>query len=241
MTRQTKNIWRLLFVIASLIGAVAPCAAQPMTPEKILQNVKAVSDRVKDYSAVLTASIHMERLKIPEMKVQIYFKQPDKLHIESKGFSMLPREGIFLNPSRLLEKFVPTLLSTEKNGATTEYVIQLTPRADRQTSKRKMSASKIRVDGSRWLVTKLESATQAGGVVSVEFRHTQVAGSYWLPEQISAEFDVPSRKDDSVDDQAPRRQSGPLKGSVLMVYSEYKVNAGLDDALFEPKKVQKDQ
>jgi outer membrane lipoprotein-sorting protein len=205
--------------------------------------VKAQSDRVKDYSAVLTASVQMERLKIPEMKVKVYFKQPDKIHVESKGFSMLPRDGIFLNPSQLLNKFTAELVSTEKTDGGPVYIIQLTPRADQQKNGRNRPpvASKIRVDGKRWLVTKFESTTQGGGSITVEFKHGLVNGTYWLPEQITAVFDVPQRKDESQDEPGSRRQALPRKGTISMTYSDYQVNTGLPDELFEPKRGEKDK
>ena len=239
-----KDFFRgsLLLTVVLLISANR-CAGQTLTPEKILQNVKAQSDRVKDYSAVLTASLQMERLKIPEMKVKVYFKQPDKIHVDSKGFSMLPRDGVFLNPSQLLNKFTAELLSTEKKDSVTFYVIQLTPRADQQKSNRNRPpvASKIWVDGKRWVVTKFESTTLGGGSITVEFKHGLVNGTYWLPEQITAQFDVPQRKEESQDEPGSRRQTMPRKGTISMAYSEYQVNTGLPDELFEPKKGEKDK
>jgi outer membrane lipoprotein-sorting protein len=239
MTEAKQVRRRMLALTAVIVFAASVSTAQTLTAEKILQNVKSVSDKVKDYTAQLTASVHMERLKIPEMKVRIYFKQPDKMHIESSGFTMLPKEGLFLNPSLLLERFDAQMESTEKNGTSTTYVLQLTPKPDKQGSKRKSGTTKIWVDAGRWLVTKLESGTQAGGIVTVVFQQTLLSGQFWLPEKITADFDVPARKDEAEDDAAPRRQSRPVKGNVTMMYSDFKVNEGIDDALFEPKKGEK--
>ena len=243
MKRNSVLLKRLTLIGVILLLRTIVISAQQMTAEKILLTMKAAADRVKDYSAVLTASVQMERLKIPEMKVKVYFKQPDKIHVDSKGFSMLPRDGIFLNPSQLLNKFTAELLSTEKKDGGTFYVIQLIPRADQQKGDRNRPpvASKIWVDGKRWLVTKFESTTQGGGSISVEFRHGLVNGTYWLPEQITAQFDVPQRKEESQDEPGSRRQAMPRKGTISMAYSDYQVNTGLPDELFEPKKGQKDK
>ena len=243
MKRNSVLLKRLTLIGVILLLRTIVISAQQMTAEKILLTMKAAADRVKDYSAVLTASVQMERLKIPEMKVKVYFKQPDKIHVDSKGFSMLPRDGIFLNPSQLLNKFTAELLSTEKKDGGTFYVIQLIPRADQQKGDRNRPpvASKIWVDGKRWLVTKFESTTQGGGSISVEFRHGLVNGTYWLPEQITALFDVPQRKEESQEEPGSRRQVMPRKGTISMTYSDYRVNTGLPDELFEPKKGQKDK
>ena len=243
MKRNSVLLKRLTLIGVILLLRTIVMSAQQMTAEKILLTMKAAADRVKDYSAVLTASVQMERLKIPEMKVKVYFKQPDKIHVDSKGFSMLPRDGIFLNPSQLLNKFTAELLSTEKKDGGTFYVVQLTPRADQQKNNRNRPpvASKIWVDGKRWVVTKFESTTLGGGSITVEFKHGLVNGTYWLPEQITALFDVPQRKEESQDEPGSRRQAMPRKGTISMVYSDYQVNTGLPDELFEPKKGEKDK
>ena len=90
MKKSSFSAHRLILIGAMAMLCVAGLSAQQLTAEKILLTMKSAADRVKDYSALLTATVQMERLKIPEMKVKIYFKEPDKIHIESKGFSMLP-------------------------------------------------------------------------------------------------------------------------------------------------------
>ena len=45
----------------------------------------------------------MEFLKVPDSEAKLYFKQPDKIHIESEGFAMLPKEGINFSPISLFE------------------------------------------------------------------------------------------------------------------------------------------
>jgi len=156
---------------------------------------------------------------------------------------MLPRDGIFLNPSQLLNKFTAELVSTEKIEGGPFYIIQLTPRADQQKSARNRppASSKIWVDGKRWVVTRFESTTQGGGSITVEFKHDLVNGTYWLPKQMTAVFDVPQRKEESQDEPGSRRQAMPRKGSIYMTYSDYEINTGLPDELFEPKRGEKDK
>jgi outer membrane lipoprotein-sorting protein len=229
---------RTLYVALLLCVGFSSLAAQVLTAEKILQNVKTEFSKVQDYTATLTATIKMERLNIPEMKVKLYFKQPDKMHIESNSFSMLPREGIGLNPSQLLEKYTPTLVETEKNGTDPVYVLQLVPKVKpvRGGKERPLTESKVWIDGKRWVVTRLESAPAEGRKLTVEFEYAVVAGTYLLPSSIVASFDSQQLQADSSAEQRPRQQRMPRKGSVSIHYTDYSVNSGLSDAVFEEKK-----
>ena len=73
--------------------------AQSLTAEKVLENVKAQFENIQDYTATITATVNIEKLHIPQMTIKVYFKQPNKVHIESKNFAMVPREGLALNPT----------------------------------------------------------------------------------------------------------------------------------------------
>ena len=104
---------RLLVFVFILFSALHAQKNGSNDAAGILQKVKQQFDAVNDYTAMLRAKVNMERLKIPEMNVKIYFKQPNKVHVESKNFAMLPKEGFALNPSDLLSKFDATLMTSE--------------------------------------------------------------------------------------------------------------------------------
>ena len=48
----------------------------------IIKNLKDNFKKVKDYTADVDIKVDVSFLKVPEMKAKIYFKQPDKTHIE---------------------------------------------------------------------------------------------------------------------------------------------------------------
>lgn len=207
-------------------------SAQQITAEKILQSVKANFDAVQDYTAQLTAKVNMERLRIPEMKVTIYFKQPNKVHIESKNFAMLPREGFALHPSDLLTKFDATLMGTEEKNGALQYKLRLISKPEKGHPPRE---SFIWIDPSQWTVTHLESTPAEGRKVTVDFEYAKIEGKFILPASLKASFDFEQNPDSPAERiYSPNRI--PRKGSVEIFYSDYKVNQGLSDEIFEKKK-----
>lgn len=219
-----------LFFYLLIISPIA--SAQQITAEKILQNVKANFDAVQDYSAQLTAKVNMERLRIPEMNVTVYFKQPDKIHIESKNFAMLPREGFGLNPNDLLTKFDATLLGTDEHNGVLHYKLRLISKPARGRPARE---SFIWVDATRWVVTHVESTPVEGRKVSIDVDYTTVEGKYLLPASMKARFDF-EQNPDSLAERIYSPNRVPRKGSMEIFYSHYKVNQGLSDEIFEKER-----
>ena len=83
-----------------IVSALIILGGRPADPsgEQILKNVESARAAVKDYTVMLDIVADVERLKVPPMKAKMYFKYPDKVHFDSKGFALLPREGLALNP-----------------------------------------------------------------------------------------------------------------------------------------------
>ena len=102
-------------------------------------------NQVKDYTVTLKVTVDMERMQIPEMLVTIYFKQPDKIHIEAKNFAMIPREAVGLNPAQLVDKFDATIVATEQKGNVTVYKLRLISKPEKVKPVRE---SYIWVDGT---------------------------------------------------------------------------------------------
>jgi outer membrane lipoprotein-sorting protein len=199
---------------------------------EILQKVKQQFDAVNDYTATLTAKVEMERLHIPEMKIKIYFKQPNKVHVESKNFAMLPREGLALNPSDLLSKFDASLMGSEMRDDIECFKLRLVSKPEKNRPPRE---SVIWVDGARWVVTQLDATPMEGRTITVLFQYILVEGKYTLPASMKASFDFTSTTDTLTQQMYSGRNSIPRKGSVELQYSDYEVNKGLSDEIFEKK------
>ena len=222
-----------LFLFFGIIAIVVltPANAQQLTAEKILQNVKANFDAVKDYTAMLTGKVDMERLKAPKMNVKLYFKQPNKFKTESKGTSFLPRNILDLNPGDLLAKFDPSLMGKEDVDGKILYKIRLVTKPEKG---KQIRESFIWVDESRWTITRLEAFPMEGRKIEIVIESTVIDGKYILPAKIIAKFDFEQNTDSLAEKiYSPNRM--PKKGMVELIYSDYQVNKGISDEIFEKK------
>ena len=228
---------RRKLLLSTLLFCVSICSmtAQTITAVQILQNMKQRFDLVRDYTVTLTASVDMERMQIPEMVVTLFFKQPDKIHFESKNFSMIPKEAVALNPAQLIDKFDATLMGTEKGENGPLYKLRLISKPEKGKPVRE---SYVWVDGTRWVVTRFEATPSDSRKISFDFEYVAIDGKYTLPSKISGRLDT-QMPSDSTAEKMYNPQRMPRKGSVTMVYSDYKVNTNLPDEMFEKKKEEK--
>ena len=228
----------MLLIGLPFIDAYTQKAAKTKEPDEVLAKVVKGFAEVQDFSAVIDAEINMERVQIPKMHAELFFKKPDKVHFSSKGFLLVPREGIALNPSVLKEHYFTT--STVYDTIDGKMVFKLLLAA--KDAKTRLRALSIWVDPIHWTITKMETMPYEGRTLSMVFTYECQQEKYWLPSTLLVSFASESEKaqKDSlpqIDNQFEGLQrSAPRNGKVTIVYSNYKINIGLPDELFEKKK-----
>ena len=226
---------KLQFILIAMSFFLHAALAQQVTAPQILENIKRQFESVQDYTVTLKVSVDMERMQIPEMIVTMFFKQPDKVHIESKNFAMIPREAVAFSPVQILQKFDATLVGTEEKDHVTYYRLRLVSKPEKGKPVRE---SYIIVDGSRWVVTHFESTPTEMRKILVDFEYTTIDTEYILPSKIDARLDAQPPADSTAERMySPQRL--PRKGSIAILYSDYKVNTGLADEIFEKKETKK--
>jgi len=219
--------------IAQAIGQKNPDAAA------IMNNVEKGSSEVKDFVATIEASIDMERIRVPKMNATMYFKKPDKVHFSSTNFAMLPREGVALNPSLLVERYDPKLIGDENLNGRRVQKLELTGKSPAIRPGRLL----VWVDPSTWTISKVETVPYQGRSLKLEFTYAAQPGGYLLPKEMKATFEIATRdtleKRLDLDMAAPQQfeevQRPSRSGTITVKYLDYKVNTGLSDDLFEKK------
>lgn len=212
-------------------------SVQQPSGEEILRRVEQQLAPIQDYVVDLQAEVNMERLRIPTMKATMYFKKPDKVHFESESFAMLPREGIAVNPAWLRERFTTTVIGFDTLDGVTTQKLQLAAK-DISTRIRQMF---LWVNTERWTIEKLETIPYQGRSLTVHFHYLRQAGGYWLPDTMRATFGFAAPDTSGIswmNQYAPQMneiQRPPRSGTVTVVYSNYRVNVGLSDEIFQRK------
>lgn len=222
--------------LALYVAVGARCLAQVPSASDILRNAERTTEGIHDFEVTIEAAVNMERVRVPKMNATMYFKKPDKVHFTSSSFVMVPREGIVVNPSLLRERYNAFVLGEESVEGRKLFKLQLAAKE----AKTRLRQMLLWVDPSNWTIVKMESVPYQGRVLRLAFTYALEAGTYWLPRTLEASFEVAARdtsKRTELDmPEAPQwnEMQRPLRsGSITVTYSNYRVNVGLSDEIFE--------
>ena len=196
----------------------------------VLKSASAHFEKIRDYTAEIDVSVDSPKVHMPRMAATIYYKRPDKLHIESKdGFAMLPKQGVLIgNPVKdFLKSPKPVFRESERVGDCDCYVIQGMYEKDGRE-----------VDSTFWigkkdrLVRRVVVNPEWGPTIKVDVRYEKVAGKYWMPSSTTARVSLPPFPGERVEEE-------PVKGEPTVVkvdFRDYRVNSGLSDRVFRKNK-----
>lgn len=230
-----------IFLILQIFcfGIASLAFAQKKDPDKILEDVKQTFNKVEDYTVDVEIKVDVDFLKAPETKAKIYFKQPNQVHLESESFALLPKEGLDFSPLGLLEENYTAIYESEDTiDGNKTALIKVIPLGDAGN----VILTTLWIDESKHIIRKVESTPKIGGTFSIELKYDKLKTEYPLPSLMIFTFNVDKME-------LPKSISGELNekesqnkdnkkfttGKVYITYSNYKVNKGIPDSVFEKK------
>lgn len=202
----------------------------------VLAHVEAAVAGVQDYTVTVEVVADIERLKVPPMRATLYYKRPDKVHVASKGFALLPRESMGMQFSRLNERYAVDSIGVDGAGGAAQYRLVLRPRDERSAVRRVL----LWVHGERWTPERIEIPQGDGRAMTAVFTYAR-AGGFWLPSGLVVHFEAGAPDstgrppDDPFAGGAPSARPRPAgrAGTVTVRYADYRVNTGLGDEVFD--------
>lgn len=222
-------------LIACLVSLVVVAGSAQPSREGILKNLESNFPGVQDYTVTLDITSNIDRLNVPPMNVRMYYKQPDKFHFESENFALLPKEGLAFNPARLLKRFSIEGVVEDTVEGGKQLRLLLRPREERARS----TMVVLYVDPANWKPTRIVSSLFDGRTMTATFQYEEQAG-HLMPSLLTVQFT--SSTNDTTDqnpgaeEMAPvQRPQMPRRGSITIRYSNYEINTGLSDDIFNKK------
>lgn len=228
-----KSIFIVILILSSALSA------QQKNADKILKEVVDKFERIKDYQVDVQIKIDFSMVKVPDTKATIYFKQPDKVKVDSKGFAMLPKQSTNFSPMQFIQgDYTAIFVKTEQFAGNKLDVVKIIPNSDSTD----VILSTLWIDQDLKVIRKIETTGKSSGTLQVELNYENK--NQGLPSQVVFSFnlgnmDIPENVEDGKNDSNRERGSGKrnvrMSGKVFMTYSNYKINTGLPDSLFEQK------
>ncbi|MAT40213.1 MAG: hypothetical protein CL946_11485 [Ectothiorhodospiraceae bacterium] len=220
---------KLRYLLCLTLALAFTATAQPRAQE-VMKNVRAQFDRVKDYTVDIRAKVDIPRVQVPAMEAKLYFKQPDKVHLKADGFAMIPKDAVSFNPHVFEdERYDMVVQGTESIGGKGCYKVKLLARSDTLRVQRAM----VYVDSTDWLILRLESDPNQGRSAVANITYALIENKYFLPSKAEVNMDAPPMRLRPGQSIKKDEQEEGQQASASIEYSNYKVNTGLSDSLFE--------
>jgi hypothetical protein len=214
-----------------------PALSQTKDPDAILNSLKSKYSGIKDYTVDARIQVDVSFLKMSEKQARIYYKYPDKIHVETDGFALLPKRAASFDPASFIgNDYTAVYIRNEKWGNTTVDVIKTIPH-DPESD---VILNTFWIDPVKKQIRQFEINSKSGGTFQVVLEYNNLP--YDLPQSLTVNFDVkemnlPKTATGEINVTDKKKDSGKSnKGKVMITYSNYKVNTGLDDKLFKEKK-----
>lgn len=232
-----KKFFAILLTIA-----VTGLYGQQKDPDKFLEAVKQKFNKVNDYSADVTVKFDISFLKMADSKVKIYFKQPDKVKLDSKGFAMLPKQSVNFSPAQLFKgDYTALFVKSEVFDGKKTDVIKIIPNSDSTD----IILSTLWIDVADLLIRKVEINGKRSGTTTIQLDYENT--KYSLPSKVIFAFNLGNMEipEQLQGNQQPQQQenterkgrrSQKISGSVILTYSNYQINKGIPDSIFDDDK-----
>lgn len=211
-------------------------------PEDVIEKINAKLTSVKDYTVNAYIDANIPMIQIMPSKAKIYFKQKDKFKIESKGISILPKQGFTELSSFLSEKSNYTAIFGDslKIRDVDTRLINIIP----NSGSGEIILAKIWVDQKNSVIIRSQVTTQTNGTVKTDYKYGAQL-NYGLPSELKFEIDVKKFKmpksvaadiNKTSSDKKKTKSKPKSKGIITITLTDYKINTGLSDSFFKENK-----
>ncbi|HLF33537.1 MAG TPA: hypothetical protein VI583_04840 [Cyclobacteriaceae bacterium] len=216
---------------------VIKAAAQDTDAYLILENVKKTYEQINDYSAKATINVNVDFIHIPQKEAEVFFKAPDKYRYKSPGFIMIPRKGVDFSIIDIMSRHYDAIYSGMRTiGNEIFHEVKVIPSGNQGD----LVLATLLIDRSSWFITRVEAITRKSGSFVIDFYQKQ--GEMPLPDSVRITFEVdklsfPLKFMGNMKVDAPEAEA-PDQASVTIRYSNYKVNTGLKDDIFNEQPIE---
>lgn len=230
-----KPFFLILFLTA------LPLFAQSKDPDLMIKKLKEGFSKINDYQVDVKIKVDVDFIKVPDCHAKIYYKQPDKMHFESESFAMLPKEGMAFSPVSLLKGDYTAIYLKEDNVDGHQVsVIKVIPLGDHGD----IVLNTFWIDQQENIIRRLETTTKLNGTFSIDFKYDTGKQDYYLPKNMIFSFNldrmnIPKSISGETSSETKSKNDGTTTGRVYLSYSNYKINQGIPDQIFEKKKIKK--
>jgi len=217
--------------------------------ERVVDKTQKQFEKAFDYQVTMKIELKVPGFRMPKKKYKVFFKQPNKLKIKSRGFGMLPKTGIFTSPKDNFDNLKNMrFISTDNNNG--QVYIKGEVIVDSLKLKMPNEYAKlgfrptvtVKIDTNNWVINNIITELDTLKLVEITNTYKKVDNNYVMPSASTVQYFIKDaklsgwlKKDiTSIVGQNPLEQkSDMVEGKISIVYEDYIINRGIKDKIFD--------
>ena len=242
----------MIFKILFLFLLANSNAFSNNNPEYIIKKTDDQFREINNYQVDMVISITIPAFRMPKKKYKVYFKQPDKIKVKSRGFGLLPKTGMFTSPlenfsnlsnirfSKDFSRTDPNEIMLVGDLVLDSLALDVPNEYARLTFKPTVD---VKVDTQNWVITQVLTKIDTVKIMEINNFYDVVDDSFYMPIRSTVEYYVKDarlskwiNKDIGTimgNNHNMNIESDMVKGLISVNYAKYKVNRGIKDSIFE--------
>ncbi len=221
-------------------------------PEYIIKKTDDQFREINNYQVDMVISIAIPAFRMPKKKYKVYFKQPDKIKVKSRGFGLLPKTGMFTSPienfsnlsnirfSKNFSRTNPNEIMLVGDLVLDSLALDVPNEYARLTFKPSVD---VKVDTQNWVITQVLTKIDTVKIMEINNFYDFVDDSFYMPVRSTVEYYVKDarlskwiNKDIGTimgNNHNMNIESDMVRGLISVSYAKYRVNQGIKDSIFE--------
>ena len=216
----------------------------------MIDNTEKMYRSVNDYKVEMTISVSVPAFRMPKKKYKVFFKQPNKVKIKSRGFGILPRTGMFTSPIENFNNLTDIKINKgsvrlgENKIMMVGNVIVDSLAIEMPNDYAKLSFKPtvdVIIDTSNWVVTNVITKIDTLKIMEIQNEYTLVNEKFLLPVESKVEYFIKDsrfskwlKKDIGLLFGNENKINGDMvKGLITVKYDNYQINKGIKDSIFD--------
>ena len=242
----------MIFKILFLFLLANSNAFSNNNPEYIIKKTDDQFREINNYQVDMVISIAIPAFRMPKKKYKVYFKQPDKIKVKSRGFGLLPKTGMFTSPLENFSNLSNIRLSKDFSRTSPNEImlvgdlvldslaLDVPNEYARLTFKPTVD---VKVDTQNWVITQVLTKIDTVKIMEINNFYDVVDDSFYMPIRSTVEYYVKDarlskwiNKDIGTimgNNHSMNIESDMVKGLISVSYAKYRVNRGIKDSIFE--------
>lgn len=239
---------RLIKYFALLI-LVSISIAENNSVDEIIKKTQQQFEKANDYQVTMRIQLKVPGFRMPKKKYKVYFKQPDKLKIKSRGFGMLPKTGIFTSPQDNFDNLKNMRLLSRETADGKIFIkgdvivdsLKLKMPNDYARLGFKPSVT-VKIDTNKWVIDNIITELDTLKLVEITNEYKNIDNTFTMPSASTVQYFVKDaklsgwlKKDiTSIVGKNPLQKSNDMvEGRISIIYEDYIINKGIKDKIFD--------